>query len=162
MTCGFVFVLYANSLYVTSNTFILLCPYIDMGSLLFQIGLGHMTDDSTVIGQAVVTNLKGLSATNPIKGYVMLFIFYCVPKKLLKQQKSIYKALLTLHIYIHGRSYQLMGDHDSKCCCRVKCYVCKMEGPEGLVEQVACNDTGKQRAMSGVMYCLFLFTGIIQ
>jgi len=123
-----------------------------------------MTDDSTVIGQAVVTNLKGLSATNPIKGYVMLFIFYCLPKKLLKQKKSIYKTLLTLHIYIHGRSYQLMGDHDSKCCCRVKCYVCKMEGPEqGLVEQVACNnDTGKQRAMSGVMYCLFLFTGITQ
>ena len=40
-----------------------------MGSLVFQIGLGHMTDDSMVIGQAVITNLSGLSVTNPLKGY---------------------------------------------------------------------------------------------
>ena len=39
-----------------------------MGSLAFQIGLGHMTDDSMVIGQAVITNLTGLSVTNPLKG----------------------------------------------------------------------------------------------
>lgn len=54
--------------------------YVDMGSLVFQIGLGHMTDDSMVIGQAVITNLSGLSVTNPLKGYedisVLLAKFY--------------------------------------------------------------------------------------
>ena len=37
-----------------------------MGSLTIQIGLGHMTDQSMVIGQAVLPNLTKLSPTSPI------------------------------------------------------------------------------------------------
>ena len=83
--------LYAN---ILSEHFHHSGSYTDMGSLLFQIGLGHMTDDSTVIGQAVVTNLAGLSATNPIKGYDMS----C------SALPTMYNAIL-----IRPYSYELMG-----------------------------------------------------
>ena len=42
----------------------------DMGSLTFQVGLGHMTDSSMVIGQAVVPSLKQLTPSYPLKGLV--------------------------------------------------------------------------------------------
>ena len=40
----------------------------DMGSLTFQVGLGHMTDNSMVIGQAVVPSLKQLTPNSSLKG----------------------------------------------------------------------------------------------
>ena len=58
------------------NMVVVFVFYVDMGSLMFQIGLGHMTDDSMVIGQAVITNLSGLSVTNPLKGYEDISVLY--------------------------------------------------------------------------------------
>ena len=40
----------------------------DMGSLTLLVGLGHMTDSSMVIGQAVVPNIKQLTPNSPLKG----------------------------------------------------------------------------------------------
>ena len=48
-----------------------MCVLTDMGSLTFQVGLGHMTDSSMVIGQAVVPSLNLLSTSSPLKGYTI-------------------------------------------------------------------------------------------
>ncbi len=40
--------------------------YTDMGSLSIHVGLGHMTDESMLIGRAVLPNLSKLSPTNPL------------------------------------------------------------------------------------------------
>lgn len=43
-------------------------PTADMGQLSLQVGLGHVTDSSTVIGQVVVPSLSGLTPTASVDG----------------------------------------------------------------------------------------------
>ena len=52
------------------------CLLTDMGSLTFQVGLGHMTDSSMVIGQAIVPSLNQLSTSSPLRGYVVAIALY--------------------------------------------------------------------------------------
>ena len=40
----------------------------DMGPLQLQIGLGHMIEDSMVIGQSTIPELSVLAASNPVEG----------------------------------------------------------------------------------------------
>lgn len=43
--------------------------YIDMKALQLLVGLGHMTDDSMVIGRCTVPALDRLSEKQPLEGY---------------------------------------------------------------------------------------------
>ena len=66
-----------------------------MGSLTFQVGLGHMTDNSMVIGQAVVSSLKQLTPRTPLKGYIVIYI-YIVALRVSREIKYF-----SLHVHLH-------------------------------------------------------------
>lgn len=43
----------------------MLCWYVDMKALKLLVGLGHMTEDSMVIGRCTLPDLSALSETQP-------------------------------------------------------------------------------------------------
>ena len=43
---------------------------VDMGALVCDIGLGRLTDDSMLIGQAIIPSLVKLTPKSSIKGYM--------------------------------------------------------------------------------------------
>ncbi len=49
-----------------TQSMVLFSIHTDMRSLYVHVGLGHMTDESMVIGQAAVPSLSKLSPTNPL------------------------------------------------------------------------------------------------
>lgn len=50
------------------------CGVADMGAVAFEVGLGHMTDPSMVIGRAVVPDLVVLMSKRQVSGYDTLVL----------------------------------------------------------------------------------------
>ena len=89
----------------------------DMGSLTFQVGLGHMTDSSMVIGQAIVPSLKQLTPSSPLKGLVhipthltkhtllrIIYNLFCIGHYSIVNSSGVHLGKLSVHIRIKTAS----------------------------------------------------------